>query len=146
MAGESFDAMAVSLANVAYATWRRRLVFQRLPTAGEVQTDTRGFPTETPTDLQDVLTESIPCQIIVQNGKDVIVDSKPRTTTVYRFTVPRLYKKAPTNELADLPFSTGYRVHLLADGAAPEMVLDILTGGKDGVSPGIVFDAIKFES
>lgn len=147
VAGEALGAQALSYARIAKNTWLRKLVFQRLPKAGEQQTDKRGFPVGTYTDID--AQHPIPCSLAARMAREVEVLGKTRTTTVYEFTIPKLYETA--NEIGarvfmKVDFHKGYRLKLLADeyGNA-EQVMHVIDGAPDP-GPAIRFMAVELEN
>lgn len=140
MAGENFDAMATAFANIAANTFNRRLIFLRPPSSSEPQTDEGGFPIETDTALQTD-DDPIPCMVSMAIGKQIILQGKPTTSTIYKVTVPRVYKNK-SNQYIAVTFSEDYKVRVLPKGDLPQQTLDIVSGGKDA-GPAILFDGVE---
>jgi len=145
MAGEGLEAASQALARIAESTWPRRLVFQRRPEGNEQQTDSRGFPVATYTDIDPA--HPIPCRVISRGGKKFVINDQEKVVTAYDFTIPQFYKSADANN-APIWISVGFhsklRVHLLANGSQPESFLQIMGGGDDE-TPGLFFQAVKLE-
>lgn len=145
MSGENFDAMEIAFARIAKSTFPRELVFQRLPRGSEDTTDDRGFPKQGDSAYTDIdLSNPIPCQFIVQLGKELVLSGQQRSVTPYKITIPVLYDIGK-GELARVDFSTEYRVHILAKGTRPESFLQIYNGG-DAPGPDLTFIAYLTEN
>src|SRR5205807_2414702 len=115
MSGEALQQQALSYSRIAKNTWQRRLVFQRPPKAGETQTDKRGFPVGTYTNID--AEHPIPCSLACKGAREVTINNQTRTVTLFEFVVPRLYETV--NEIGAkvikaVDFSKSYRLRLLA--------------------------------
>ena len=145
MPGEGLEAAAQSLARVAETTWPRRLVFQHGPEGDAAITDARGFPVSDYTDVDP--THPVPCLIIAQSGRKVIVNEQEKIVTLYKFTVPQFYKSADDEGVPvwlPVDFSPKLRVHLLAKGSYAEQFMQIVGGGAD-LTPALEFQAARLE-
>lgn len=146
MSCDPFADMANAFAIAAYAnTAWKRLVFQRLPVAGETQTDARGRPTSNYTDIDP--THSIPCIFTCKSGSEVIIAGQTKSVTLYSFTIPSLYQTDDGHGnliYKTVDFSPKYRTHLLASGSSPEHFFQIIGGGDD-LNPALIFSAVRLE-
>lgn len=146
MSCDPFADMASAFAVAAYSIFPRRVVFQRLPKAGETQTDVRGFPVVTYTDLDAA--HPIPAIFAVSPGRELDIEGQQRSVTTYRFTIPSRYKTVDVdgNEIWKIvDFSPEYRCHLLADSDGSDEQFLQVTGGGNDPSPEQSFDAVRTE-
>lgn len=116
------------------------LVFQRLPNASESQTDGRGRPVSTYTDINP--TKPIPCIYKTQSGRELILNGQTKSVTLYSFEIPGLvyYSGAFTS----VDFNMEYRIHLLAGAGMAAQFLQVVGGGED-IGPTIKFQAVGLE-
>lgn len=144
MAGENLDRQALSFARMAYRRFSRQLVFQRLPTAAEGQTDEWGFPKQGDANRSDIdANNPIPTQFTIGSRRDLIIGGQQHNVTTFKVTIPRLYKNNGVWQPVD--FSTEYRAHVLYKNEQnQERFFQVVGDGLD-LGPDITFEAIELE-
>jgi hypothetical protein len=146
MSCDPFADMASAFAVAAYSIFPRRVVFQRLPKAGETQTDDRGFPVVAYTDLDAA--HPIPAIFAVSPGRELIIGGQQRSVTLYKFTVPSRYKTVDVDGIEAwkvVEFSPEYRCHLLSDSDGSDEQFLQVTGGGNDPGPDQSFNAVRTE-
>lgn len=137
------DRTNLAFAKLSYRTFKRLLVFQRPPVAGETRIDAAGRPAQGDAAHIDIdPTHPIPCNFTIGSRRDIIIQSQERTVTIFKVTIPCVYK---SEEWQSVDFSTDYRAHILEkDQFNAERYFQVVGSGDD-LGPDITFEAVELQ-
>lgn len=144
---DAFSAGIKMFGNIAKTQFKRTLVFQRMPDPTESQSDKRGFPTRTYTDVDPDF--PIPCTYTIQGVRELTIAGKVRSVAPYKFTIPLVYEARDGQGVPywkQVDFAVAYRAKVIATDSQPEKVVHIIAGGVDDASPANIFTAVELEN